>query len=142
MEETQLYDMKKFLYGFLMLVMCITVSSCGKDDDGPKDSNSILGEWRLVSSMDDGYWGNACYFNFRDNNMLTITFGRWTADEEAVPCRYYISGSKLTIDFAYGEEVYEGTYKIEGNVLTFDMISYSPDNPSNIYIDYLTLVRN
>lgn len=114
---------------------------CSKDDTSEPSKNELLGKWELVSSSDAQYWKKPCIFNFRENNMLTITFAKGTINEEAVPCRYTTSGSYIEIDFGYGDDIYEGTYKINKNVLTFDMISYDPDEPEDVYEDFLTLRR-
>ena len=47
----------------------------------------------------------------------------------------------LYINFAYEDEIYEGTYKIQSDILTFDMISYDVDYPEEVYEDFLTLCR-
>lgn len=124
----------------LSVVLNFSLVSCGTDDD-ELDKGSILGKWEIVSSRDEDYWEKPCVFNFRENNMLTITFAQGKDYEESVPCKYTTNGTYLYIDFAYGDEVFEGTYKIDKNTMTFDMISYDPDYPEDVYEDFLTLKR-
>lgn len=136
--------MTQYLHGLLIVVLMLTVVSCGDDDkkDEPNDPSqeALIGAWQVTSSEDPSFWGN-CIFDFRENGRLTITFNPDEKYEENVPCRYKLTGTKLKIDFGYGDEVYEGILKIKGDILTFDMISYDPEDPEDVEEDFLTMRR-
>lgn len=132
--------MKNYLKYLIILILPFFFVACGGDDDPVEEG--ILGKWTLVSCEDEDWEREKpIIFYFRENNRLTITFAEGKRDEEFVPCRYTISGSHLYIDFAYGDEVYEGTYEIKNDVMTFDMIAYDPDSPQDVYEDFLTFRR-
>lgn len=134
--------LQKLLMLLVITILSTTFTSCGGDDDNDEpNQNELLGKWELISSQDDDYWEKPCIFNFKENGLLMITFAQDKSNEEVVACRYELSGSKLVIDFGFGDEIYEGTYNINKDVLTFDMISYDPDDTSDVYSDFLTFKR-
>lgn len=134
----------KIAYTLIAILSLGFISACREEPDptpSPAQEEMIIGTWELMSSEDDEYWEKPCIFRFNENNMLTITFAKGKENEESVPCKYTTEGSKLIIDFGYGDEVFEGTYKIDHDTLTFDLITYDPEDPSDVYPDFLTLKR-
>lgn len=130
---------KNAMSGLMCVLALWTLASCSGDEK--EEPKQLVGRWELLSSEDEEYWEKPCIFRFSDNNMLTITFAAGSEDQESVPCKYTTKGSKLKIDFGYGDDIYEGTYKINNNILTLDIIGYDAEDPEDVYTDFLTLKR-
>jgi hypothetical protein len=105
--------MKNAIYFLLLL---LTITACSKDKD-PKPSAEVQGNWALttggikinfegeVDESDFDFEGEGMYLNLKDDNKLESNLGLDYEDE----------------DFFSKVNVYQSTYKIEGDYLTIDV---------------------
>jgi hypothetical protein len=102
---------KDFAELIMMLLMCITFSSCS-DDDG-----SITGTWKVISMTEDDYLvGRSLTFS-KDGNVTISpsdeddwTYMKWTADGNNL---------KVVLGEGHADDYVEGTFTISGRKATY-----------------------
>lgn len=121
----------------LIATFCVTVSSCGDDDDDVyvpgADSSSIVGKWQKFATVEsdgslsggdpDEFWIFNCDGSFVNEDGGNVTTrGTYTVD-----------GSTLTImsrevDGDLEEENFTGTFKIDGKYMDYTFTEIGDDD--------------
>ncbi|MCM1142471.1 MAG: hypothetical protein NC453_28205 [Muribaculum sp.] len=119
--------MKK-VYNFLALMLCCAIAfmatSCGDDNDEPDAAvteTSLIGKWLPVTSGENYDFD---YVEFLSNHTGAFYF----IGDEPHDFKWSLKSNTLTIDFIYGDKVYErfvGTVVINGDRATVDGTSTS-----------------
>lgn len=116
----------------LCVIMAMTFTSCGDDDDAP-DNNSIVGTWLLSQKDSYGYW--YCQYTFSANGTFGVR--DWSSDSEEIPTtdeaygKYSINGDILTLKFNDDDETESYRFELKGNQL----IIYDYEEPGpNIFV--------
>ena len=107
--------MKKYLIGFLTIVMCFVLVGCGK-----KNETGIKGVWRLEKVQN-----GPITITFKDKNVMNFTSGTYQSDGT-----YKVEGNKVTFyDVWEYDEVFE--YEIKDGRLSLNAV----DEETMSYID-------
>lgn len=112
----------------LCVLMSVTFTSCGDDDDEPTSTNNLIGKWKATDS--DGSWD---MWEFNANGSLTRT--SYDADkgdkDVSTNNKYTVTGNQLRVDFGIEGGVADdytlGTYSISGDKLTYTFIWHDGD---------------
>lgn len=126
----------RILSALVMAVVCVSLSSCSKDDDEKIGStDDIVGKWELTWTKgweldSDGFketWDeadNGYYFTFKKDGT-----GRHSYDNSSseYPFKWKLDGKKLTLTY----DQYEDIYQLETLNKSTLIITISDDNESD-----------